>query len=359
MKKDNHLKFDIGDPVAKFLYEKMQLSPLRFAIIWTMVVVALSFLTAILTHTLFTSALGQGLMNDWVWWVWSLLFTPVIAGYYLWSSCAIDGVVFGLEESEILSILEEDKNAVMSYFKNPWWKILAIFMMVVIGVLYFQTREALAGFASTSIAAKLVTSFTYSILAYFATMLIVNLIINYWAIRRIVQDKELNINPLHPDRCGGLKILSDYSIKVVYLNAIFGILVSISAYRLVSIGSIWASIFLVILYLSVATISFFAPLSTAHEEMQEAKTKLLLNLGKQFWNEYLAAHKAVSDSEALKDEITKIKQLRELYDLTQDFPVWPFDTTTLRRFFITISSPLIPAIIGLLIETVSNRIFLR
>ena len=350
MKKDNKLKYDTGDPVAKFLFEKMQLSPVSFAVTWTIIIVAMGLLTALLTGTL------KELMSDWVWWVWTLLFTPVIAGYYLWSSHAIDGVLLGLEDSEILRIPEEDQNVVIGYFEKPWRSILSVCMMVVIGILYFLTREELAGFASASLAVKLTTSVAYAVLAYYAIMLVINLVINYWAIRRVVQGKELNINPLHPDRCGGLKILSDYSIKVVYLNAIFGILVSISAYRLYLIGSLWASVFLVALYLGVATISFFAPLSTAHEEMDEAKTKLLLKLGKQFWKEYLAAHNAVEDSEALKGELTKIKQLQELYDLTREFPVWPFDTTTLRRFFLTISSPLIPAIIGFLIDILTKNL---
>lgn len=358
MKKQHLLQYDKGDPVAKFLVEKMQFTPPVFALTWTLIIITLIFFIALVSGTLFDGPLGPGLMSDWVWWLWSLFFTPVLAGYYLWSSSAIEAVVDGLKRSDILDIPVEDIDAIVGYFEKPWRKILAIGFMVIIGVLYFVTREKLAGFASTTLAAKLGTALTYSILSYFVVVLIANLVINYWAVRRIVQGKEININPLHPDRCGGLKILSDYSIRVVYLNAICGILVSISAYRLFSIGYIWAAIFAVVFYLSIATISFFAPLSTAHDEMLEAKTKLLLSVGRQFWKNYLAAHNSIGgEPDALKAELEKIKQLQELYDLTQNFPVWPFDITTLRRFFITISSPLIPPLVGLLIDAVTKKIF--
>lgn len=355
MKKDQRLNYDLGDPIAKFLVEKMHWSPFRFAALWTAVVVEVGLLIALLTGTL-DSPPGKALIDDWVWLTWSFIFTPVIAGYYLWSSFAIDGVLAGLEEAEILKIPEEDKNAIVEYFKKPGRLILAVGGMVVIGIFYYITRRDLNGFANLSLIAKIETSITYAILSYFAIMLISNLVINYWAIRRVIQDKELNINPLHPDRCGGLQILSDYSMKVVYLNTIFGFVVSISVIRLFQTQYGWTAILLVILYLSITTISFFAPLSTAHEEMKEAKTKLLLSLGRQFWKEYLIAHQAAGSTETIKNEIDKIKQLQELYDLTQDFPVWPFDTTTLRRFFVSISSPLIPAIIGVVIDALSDKI---
>jgi hypothetical protein len=290
-------------------------------------------------------------MNDWVWWIWSLLFTPVTAGYYLWSSNAIDGVLRRLQQSEVVPVQEDDIKAIRGYFAKPWRRVLSFSVLLLVGVLYFISRNQFSGFAGSSLLTKLGTSFTYAVLSYFIAMLISNLVLNFWSIRRVVQGKSLNINPLHPDKSGGLKVLSDYSIKVVYLNAVFGILASVTGYRLVNQGYVGAAVLGVIFYVGVATVSFFSPLSTAHAEMDHAKTQLLLKLGKQFWDDYLSAHNAISgDAESLKDELAKIKQLQELYELTNNFPVWPFDTTTLRRFFITISSPLIPPLIGLLFD---------
>lgn len=349
------LKYDKGDPVAAFLFEKMRFTPFEFAIVWMSVAVILGVLAAFVSDSLFSTSTRVGLVADWVWWVWSFVFTPVIAGYYLWSSTAIESVIKGLSEAEILPIHEDDLKAVAGYFEKPWRKFLALFVMVAVGVLYYLTRDELSGFAASSMLARIETSILYSVLAYFLVMLIAKLVINYLAIRRIVLGKKLNINPLHPDRCGGLRVLSDYSIKVVYLNAVFGILVSITAYRIYTLGYIWATVLVVAFYLLVATVSFFAPLSTAHEEMKNAKSDLLLKLGKQFWQDYLAAHESIGDnSDTLKNELAKIKQLQELYDLTRGFPVWPFDTTTLQRFFITITSPLIPPIIGILVDFVAG-----
>ena len=347
----NEPKIHTVDPVANLLIEKLHFTPVTLAIVWTVIVIILNSIAALASDSFFSSATQMGLTNDWIWWVWTLVFTPVLTGYYLWSADSMRGIIRGLRQSNILKIEEADVNAVMKYFGNPWRQYWSFAFMLIIGVLVYVSRREFSGFAGSSIATKLVVSFTYAILSYFTAILISNLFANVWSIRRIMRDKTLNINPLHPDRCGGLRVLSDYSIKVVYLNAVFGILISITGYRLITQGYVWAAIICVVLYICIATISFFSPLGTAHEGMREAKTTLLMKLGRQFWADYLVAQNAVSgDIESLRNVVAKIKDIRELYDFTNAFPVWPFDSATLRRFFITITSPLVPALIGLLID---------
>ena len=70
-------------------------------------------------------------------------------------------------------------------------------------------------------------------------------------------------------------------------------------------------------------------------------------------DEYQIAHEALSGkADALKDDVGKIQQLQALYDLTDKFPVWPFDTQTLTRFLAALTSPFIPIVVGLIADFV-------
>jgi hypothetical protein len=344
-------KFYRGDPVATFLIDKLRLTPVTLALFWTTIVVLVGLITASISGSLFSNAEQMGLIQDWIWWVWSLLITPVMSGYYLWSSNSLGELIRTLQQSDVLTFGEDTIRKIEDVFQKPWRKFLAFPIMVTTGVLFFVSRGEFSGFATSSIATRLGTSITYSVLSFFGSMLVFNLLLNVWLIRDFMKDKPLNINPLHPDRSGGLKALSDYSIKVIYLIAIFGLAWGVESFRLIAAGYDWAVVLGILFYVVVAILSFFAPLSTAHEEMEKAKTKLLKKLGKQFWDDYLLAQDAIQgEYETLKDEIGKIKQLRELYDLTSEFPVWPFDIKTVRRFFVTITTPIIPPLIGIILD---------
>ena len=343
------------DPVAKFITGKLGLTPIIFAFIWTLIVIFIGFTTAAISNTLVSTPSKVGILQDWVWQVWTLLVTPCLTGYYLWSSTSIGEIIQKLQMSEVIIIQENEIDEIIAKHKKPWRLVLSIALMIFTGIVYFISREEFTGFASSSTITRIGVTFTFSILAFFSGMLVLTLILNIYSIRHIMKEKELNVNPLHPDKSGGLKTLSDYSLKIIYLIAVFGIVLGISGYRLIDSGYSWAAFFLVVFYIGVAIISFFSPLSTAHEEMKKAKEKLLLTLGKQFWDEYMLTQSLIQDNvETLKDEVEKMKQLRELYKLTNEFPVWPFDMTTLRRFGITVATPIIPLLFNLVRELFVN-----
>jgi hypothetical protein len=83
--------------------------------------------------------------------------------------------------------------------------------------------------------------------------------------------------------------------------------------------------------------------------MDRAKVKLLQEIARQFQVDYSGIHTSLTeDAEILKQKAKKIQQLRTLYTVTDEFPVWPFDLKTFRRYIFTVPTPLIPILIGLL-----------
>ena len=117
----------------------------------------------------------------------------------------------------------------------------------------------------------------------------------------------------------------------------------------------YASHAMVIFYFIFAPLVFIAPLWAAHDSMLKAKESAILNISSQFNNDLILTYKEISsNSKRLKDNIEKIEQLKKLHDLTTSFPVWPFDTETVRRFLLTMFSPLSGVIVPAIIQYFLN-----
>jgi hypothetical protein len=79
--------------------------------------------------------------------------------------------------------------------------------------------------------------------------------------------------------------------------------------------------------------------------MKRAKEGLLHEIARQFQTDYSQIRTSLTgDAETLKTGSEKIKELRAFYTLTDEFPVWPFDVQTFRRFLLTVPAPLLPLI---------------
>jgi hypothetical protein len=346
-------EFYRSDPLARLLKDKLRLTPVNLALLWTGTVLCVGFFTSLFSSVLFSQGEKVGFLQDWVGWVWNLFFTPVLAGYYLWSADAIAGVIRELQESDTVDISVSDVGLIMDAYQRPWRKLVSVGVAVIAGVLYFLGQGYFESYSSAALAPRIGLTVTSTVGAYGASMLILTFITNGWALWRILRDKEFDINPLHPDRCGGLKAMSTYSLRTAFMVAVFGMVIGLSEYRAIvykppPVG--WAVHFSIPLYIVAAPACFFAPLTTAHAGMEEAKGSLLNNIAQQFRHDYLRLHNELGgDAEVLKQGIAKIQQLQTLYELTSRFPVWPYDVGTLRTFLTSITSPLLPPIIGLLV----------
>ena len=72
-------------------------------------------------------------------------------------------------------------------------------------------------------------------------------------------------------------------------------------------------------------------------------------LHQQFRIDYLQIRNSLNeDAATLKKRTEKIRELRDFYTITDEFPVWPFDIKTFRRYLLTIPTPLLAPLFGLL-----------
>ena len=104
------------------------------------------------------------------------------------------------------------------------------------------------------------------------------------------------------------------------------------------------------LYVLAASSCFFLPLYTAHQRMKESKEKLLNDIAIRYKNNYERASSKVEDAGLLAEQIGRIKEIQEFYDLTDQFPEWPFDFPTLRNFFISVATTILAVLSPILTD---------
>lgn len=364
LQKRNLYRFD---PLAYLLLDKFRLSPVAFGLLSIPSSIGLYFLTAWISNTLWSKPGQMGLLQDWFPWIWVLFIAPVVLSYYLWSFQAIDKVIQDLEASDVLRIdeseIEKINQIAFSGYAPKWRKFLALSSAVIFSIFVCITRFGLRNSWTSShpLTILMITVVTF-IVVYIGSILVLNLIANIWILhcilKRELEQREFNVNPLHPDRCGGLRSLSDYALKTAYLIAVLGIMVGFIEYQFIVRGTgqnYWFVHLVIPLDIVLSIVCFFGPLIAAHRGMRRAKEELLREIAKQFQADYSKIHSSLTgDAETLTKGADKIKELQAFYALTNEFPVWPFDVQTFRRFLLTVPAPLLPLLIGIakkIIET--------
>jgi hypothetical protein len=348
------------DPVASLLIEKLNLSPLGFGLRSTAIATGLCLLIAWVSNTLWFKPGQVGLLQDRFFWIWVLFINPVVLGYYLWSFQAIENVIKDLEESDVVETNKSKIEETLNAYYQRWYKFLALGSAVTFSIFVFVTRSGLKKSSWTGSgpeSALFVTIATFGVV-YLGSMLVLNLITNVRVLHSILEEKELKVNPLHPDRCGGLRSLKDYSLKTAYLAAVLGIMVGLIEYQFITQGVArvyWFVHLIIPLHVALSMACFFGPLLAAHKGMKNAKEKILNEIAQQFQEDYLQMIHAnrTKDAETFNKGTEKIKELRAFYTLTDEFPVWPFDVQTFRQYLLTVPTPLLPLLpklIGLLLK---------
>lgn len=342
--------FYSADPVARLLINKYSLKPISLGLISILIASIVYLIAATISHTLTLDGKYLGLLQDWFAWVWVCLLNPVIFGYYLWSFKAIYNLIQYLQKTDIVDVAETEINSVLSPYEQKWRKFLALGIAIAFGIWYFSVQKNVYNWTgSDGGLPALIGAINGVAIFYSGTILVLTLITNVWVLHKLLGSKKLNINPLHPDRCGGLSILSQYSLNTAYLVAIFGMMITLSNYQFIVQGiaqKYWYFNLIIILYIPLSLICFFGPLLAARKGMRRAKEELLSEIGKQFQADYQRTHKSLGvDAEVLKKESAKLQELRSLYTLTNEFPVWPFDVKTFRQYLFSVATPLFPLLI--------------
>ncbi|MDJ0507936.1 MAG: hypothetical protein QNJ64_01580 [Crocosphaera sp.] len=224
-----------------------------------------------------------GLFNDWIRWVMILVATPCISWSYLWSYQAIYDLLEGLKLSQIVTINHSNINAFISNIYSKKWQKLSAFVIAAIssiGVFDFS-RNHQGSWADSHILARINIVIATFIVVYMAVIFLLNLWNNLRILSYIFTKTDIDINPLHPDGCAGLRFLSQYSLKMAYISIILGIWFGAVQYQIwispdkeTSFKLILSSFF-VIQYFCCSIISLLSPRFIASKAINTGKNKIL------------------------------------------------------------------------------------
>ena len=169
---------------------------------------------------------------------------------------------------------------------------------------------------------------------------------------------DLNIQPLHPDNCGGLKPIGNLCFYNAFtlIPATFWLAIwSLSwGHYCPQYFPNYSAIGLVILiglviFVIGVMFSFFYPLYVIHKSMVDKKIdhmKAVNEIANKIDTTLKSITKNVKNLDKDKGDkfLADIKYLKDVYNITEKFPVWPFDIKIKIKFA---SSIIIPTIIAI------------
>jgi hypothetical protein len=373
-----------NDPVARFLIARMRLTPVSFALITLFVMLILHVGVSAYFGVLTGHSGGvRGFLDDPAGMIIYLVAFPATSGYYLWISQRPKEIISrGLVDLDINcneSQLEQEgcsdkksdtcdgsfsrnwNDKMWPRYAHSYWLRVSILVVLLSFVVAKLTDLGGPGNrAQVSQVWAIVSDISILIGWYFICMIVARELVTIQNLRWLFGQHDLRLYPLHPDKCGGLSPVSRYAMAFTYYIALAGLTISFIAFDKIQLGQFATQYFLhvaILAYLALAFACFFLPLDAAHDAMSKAKNEWLLRLSREFQDKYERAQGSSFASEnGLHRTMEEIEQIQRLYRLTDEFPVWPFDTLTLRRFVATVAASLSPILISM-VSVLIRRVF--
>lgn len=177
-----------------------------------------------------------------------------------------------------------------------------------------------------------------------------------------------DIQPSHPDKCGGFKSIGDLCLKMVYIIVAMGVFLGFWLFvskhfplspELHSLlppyvgdeGFRTPAKALIVLLAAAGVAVFFWPMWTVHTLMVAARADLQKSLDAiarriHDFERSLLANPAHMTADDRKKTVAEIDSLRDVYDRATKAPSWPFDRNVALKFASTQAIPLL-SLVGL------------
>ncbi len=315
-------------------------------------------LVAVFEGSLLNSDLSLDLAHDIGWWNQFLLAFPTliyIAGAYFG---AFPITLRQLTDSGVLHASDDDWKKVRRFTKSKLTNPTFVLLPYVVGISsaaltssVLQSRDTWYS-ADQFVAGYLIPVHAF-FLYFFMTFLALRLYSAFLILRMLFRF-EVNIQPFHPDGCGGLGSLMGQSEKLYWgmiaygVIAALGILSNTLVYGLALISIYNFS--LLLSYVLLTGIAFFLPLYALTDSMRDAKQKLLLSIRERYRALNAKQGRGANDLGQLSDEhVADLKALKSLQQTARSMQVWPFNSGSLLRFASALATPLLVISITMLI----------
>ncbi len=187
---------------------------------------------------------------------------------------------------------------------------------------------------------------------YSAHLVLLKAVITAQAVQRIFRWR-VNIQPLHPDGCGGLRLITNICVTIALFTAVMGLAVVlfIMSSALLSGTSPSATPVMIAVALEALTpLIFFSCLYRAHRVMREDKESLLRQINQQVQPPYQTLRGRLGEGEVMHDAAEEILRLDGLHTFARRMPEWPVNTQTMAQVFLSVALPLALLILQFVLE---------
>ncbi|MDP6779727.1 MAG: hypothetical protein QGI83_23425, partial [Candidatus Latescibacteria bacterium] len=296
------------DPLARLVLDRAGWDSWQFPVVYTLASIIL-LATAMLVYLVRDGSIDVARLGGYQGFLPTALYN--IVAFYLGSRfylyfCRQSGRLYQdladrgviAESPREIEMVRGAEHTPDSYHRRGIWPLVGVFLGVgflitmLYSVLWDPDRDEVARYTVVYVAFMLPV---WVLGMYMIGMVCARFLSTIWGLSRRLTDADVEIHPLHPDSCGGLRPILDYSLSTSYLIAMLAVgfviwafsltqvweagRVSTDAGRILEFPSIW---FGAALYVVLAPVAFFGILWTAHRPMSEQKAKMLAQLSDEF-----------------------------------------------------------------------------
>jgi hypothetical protein len=198
----------------------------------------------------------------------------------------------------------------------------------------------------------LYAAFIQIVLVYWVINLVWRGVVLAWGLNELFNKRNfrIKIQPLHPDRCSGLRKIGDVAMLLNLTLFLLGIYISLKVVDKIVIqgsplGADIGNPLMLGAYLILAPLLFFFPLGAAHQQMSDGRQKFLEPISQERERLFSEFANASSDEKGLAAIQTFSALDTAIIRLHKDIPVWPFDFRSLQAFVGTVVIPILPIVL--------------
>jgi hypothetical protein len=302
--------------------------------------------------------------------VYSFLITPTIWGSYVWIRSASDALLRRLVASVVLEanltvvgVPRSEVRRSLPRFGARWviasvTVVSVVALAFLVGPFIHYRDEGTWPFVYTMMPLWLIGW-------YIVCQICVHQLAVVHGLRTLFRGRTIRVNPFHKDRCGGFRVLQDYTVRFLLLLgvmgggiAIIGVTNSLIGAEVLTGRDVW-TVVLVALY-AVGVLVGIAPVWITHCAMRSSKAQRVAAIGAPLSDGYCSlSFGHLVDGEEPKRCEARLNRVATLYDvwrLTSEVPTWPVNVGAVARLVGVIGTPLWVVFLGVLSNLIAGGV---
>jgi len=366
----NEVDFSIDDPILRvFVNRNLLLIYLSFLIFGILP----SIILGLLSGTFINNSLRIDMIHDIGFWSMNAIVFPFMGFYLFFYNRTLTNLFKDFKSSKLILIqedaYEEFLKKIHHSFYNKYIYLIIGCSIIILSICLSQVFNLNKDFSDTWYRnphnSHLSISNVWEIMLYIPFLyvicrLILNLILGCRAVFKLLR-LDIDIQPLHYDRCGGMGQINKLALVMNGLILFIGVLLAIVISGFHNQFSLnyfhYINLLMICAYIICAAIIVFTPLLAAHWKMKEIRDETLLLLNHSFKSINSNLINGIKKNNKLDEQgVEEIERIQRFYEISSKFPTWPFNHNVLVTFFVSIMIPILTTFINWFISMLLSKL---